>query len=152
MGLRLKAHFSLLLTKERNQMKFCPYCGADLLKEDAAFCAECGKKLSVAEEAPSPAHEADSQHNAKPSKQKTPKKDSRKRKKSKQKKVQEPPLPEIEGEPAEDGYDGYYDDILPPDLDREKEGPDKELIKKIVSLTVAVIFIIGLCVVMMYVL
>ena len=56
-------------------MKFCPYCGADLLKEDAAFCAECGKKLSVAEEAPSPAHEADSQHNAKPSKQKTPKKD-----------------------------------------------------------------------------
>lgn len=72
--------------------------------------------------------------------------------KSKQKKVQEPPLPEIEGEPAEDGYDGYYDDILPPDLDREKEGPDKELIKKIVSLTVAVIFIIGLCVVMMYVL
>ena len=97
-------------------------------------------------------HEADSQHNAKPSKQKTPKKDSRKRKKSKQKKVQEPPLPEIEGEPAEDGYDGYYDDILPPDLDREKEGPDKELIKKIVSLTVAVIFIIGLCVVMMYVL
>ena len=95
---------------------------------------------------------ADSQHNAKPSKQKTPKKDSRKRKKSKQKKVQEPPLPEIEGEPAEDGYDGYYDDILPPDLDREKEGPDKELIKKIVSLTVAVIFIIGLCVVMMYVL
>ena len=132
-------------------MKFCPYCGADLLKEDAAFCAECGKKLSVAEEAPSPAHEADSQHNAKPSKQKTPKKDSRKRKKSKQKKVQEPPLPEIEGEPAEDGYDGYYDDILPPDLDREKEGPDK-LIKKIITLTVAVILIIGLCVVMMYVL
>ena len=63
-----------------------------------------------------------------------------------------PESPEIEGEPAEDGYDGYYDDILPPDLDREKEGPDKELIKKIVSLTVAVIFIIGLCVVMMYVL
>lgn len=133
-------------------MKFCPYCGADLLKEDAAFCAGCGKKLSVAEEAPSPAHEADSQHNAKPSKQKTPKKDSRKRKKSKQKKVQEPPLPEIEGKPVEDGYDGYYDDVLPPDLNREKEGLDKELIKKIVTLTVAVILIIGLCVVMMYVL
>ena len=61
-------------------MKFCPYCGADLLKEDAAFCAECGKKLSVAEEAPSPAHEADSQHDAKPSKQKVSKKDSQKRK------------------------------------------------------------------------
>ena len=135
-------------------MKFCPYCGADLLKENAAFCAECGKKLSVAEEAPSPAHEADSQHDAKPSKQKVSKKDFQKRKTPKQekKKVQEPPPPEIEGEPVEDGYDGYYDDILPPDLDREKEGPDKELIKKIVTLTVAVILIIGLCVVMMYVL
>lgn len=135
-------------------MKFCPYCGADLLKEDAAFCAECGKKLSVAEEAPSPAHEADSQHDAKPSKQKVSKKGSQKRRqpKPKKEKVQKPSLPEIEREPAEDGYDGYYDDILPPDLDREKEGPDKELIKKIITLTVAVILIIGLCVVMMYVL
>ena len=133
---------------------FCPYCGADLLKEDAAFCAECGKKLSVAEEAPSPAHEADSQHDAKPSKQKVSKKGSQKRRqpKPKKEKVQKPSLPEIEGEPVEDGYDGYYDDILPPDLDREKEGPDKELIKKIITLTVAVILIIGLCVVMMYVL
>lgn len=135
-------------------MKFCPYCGADLLKEDAAFCAECGKKLSVAEEAPSPAHEADSQHDAKPSKQKVSKKGSQKRRqpKPKKEKVQKPSLPEIEGEPVEDGYDGYYDDILPPDLDREKECPDKELIKKIITLTVAVILIIGLCVVMMYVL
>ena len=135
-------------------MKFCPYCGADLLKEDAAFCAECGKKLSVAEEAPSPAHEADSQHDAKPSKQKVSKKGSQKRRqpKPKKEKVQKPSLPDIEGEPVEDGYDGYYDDILPPDLDREKEGPDKELIKKIITLTVAVILIIGLCVVMMYVL
>ena len=135
-------------------MKFCPYCGVDLLKKNAAFCAECGKKLSVAEEAPSPVCEADSQHDAKPSKQKVPTKDSKKRRKPKpeKEKVQEPPLPEIEGKPVEDGYDGYYDDVLPPDLNREKEGLDKELIKKIVTLTVAVILIIGLCVVMMYVL
>ena len=108
----------------------------------------------MAEEAPSPAHEADSQHDAKPSKQKVSKKGSQKRRqpKPKKEKVQKPSLPEIEGEPVEDGYDGYYDDILPPDLDREKEGPDKELIKKIITLTVAVILIIGLCVVMMYVL
>ena len=56
------------------------------------------------------------------------------------------------GEPVDDGYDGYYNDVLPPDLDRAKEGMDKELIKKIVALCVAVVFIIGLCVVMMYVL
>lgn len=135
-------------------MKFCPYCGADLLKEDAAFCAECGKQLSAAEEIPSPVPDTSNQHSAQPNEQKAPKKDSKKRKKPKQKKekAREAPLPEIEGEPVDDGYDGYYNDILPPDLDREKEGLDKELIKKIVTLTVAVIFIIGLCVVMMYVL
>ena len=52
----------------------------------------------------------------------------------------------------DDGYDGYYDDVQPPDLDRVKEGLDKELIKKIVALSVGVVFIIALCVVMMYVL
>ena len=55
-------------------------------------------------------------------------------------------------EPVDDGYDGYYNDVLPPDLDREKEGLDKELIKKIVALCVGVVFIIGICIVMMYVL
>ena len=132
-------------------MKFCPYCGADLLKEDAAFCAECGKHLSAAEEVPSQAHEASSQDFAQSREQKAPRKGSKKCKNPKQKK-EEIPLPEIEGEPVDDGYDGYYNDVLPPELDREKEGLDKELIKKISILAVAVIFIIGLCVVMMYVL
>ena len=135
-------------------MKFCPYCGADLLKEDAAFCAECGKQLSAAEEVPSQAHEASSQDFAQSREQKAPRKGSKKRKTPKQKKEKAPgtPLPEIEGEPVDDGYDGYYNDVLPPDLDREKEGLDKELIKKVSALAIAVILIIGLCVVMMYVL
>lgn len=38
-------------------MKYCPYCGADLLKENAAFCMECGKQLSVKEEKPGPEQE-----------------------------------------------------------------------------------------------
>ena len=133
-------------------MKFCPYCGADLLKEDAAFCVECGKQLSSAEQAPvadvpaSPEKQKPAKNKAKQKKEKPPKKKKEKKKKSKE------PIPEIVGEPVDDGYDGYYNDVLPPDLDREKEGLDKELIKKIVALCVAVIFIIGLCVVMMYVL
>ena len=133
-------------------MKFCPYCGADLLKENAAFCVECGKKLSSAEQAPvaeapaSPEKQKPAKKKAKQKKEKPPKKKKEKKKKSKE------PIPEIVGEPVDDGYDGYYNDVLPPDLDREKEGLDKELIKKIVALCVAVIFIIGLCVVMMYVL
>ena len=44
-------------------------------------------------------------------------------------------------------YDGYYDDVIPPDTDRVKEGLDKELVKKIVALSVGVIFIISMCVV-----
>ena len=31
-------------------MKFCPYCGADLLDDNVLFCGQCGKKL--------PPHEA----------------------------------------------------------------------------------------------
>lgn len=38
-------------------MKYCPYCGADLLDDASAFCTECGKTLpsqSEAEEVPAP--------------------------------------------------------------------------------------------------
>ena len=68
------------------------------------------------------------------------------------KKTKEEVLEEIVGEAVDDGYDGYYDDILPPDTDRVKEGLDKELIKKIVALSIGVVFIISMCVVMLYVL
>ena len=26
-------------------MKYCPYCGADLIEDAVSFCAECGKQL-----------------------------------------------------------------------------------------------------------
>lgn len=136
-------------------MKYCPYCGADLLKEDAAFCVECGKQLLVSPEATpendqsakkaGPAASKIAKDTDKKSKEKVPKKGKRKKK-------AEAPIPEIMGEPVDDGYDGYYNDVLPPDLDRVKEGLDKELIKKIVVLGIAVICIIGICVAMMYLL
>ena len=130
-------------------MKYCPYCGADLLKEDAAFCMECGKQLSSAEKTPV------ADEPTLPKKEKAAKKKAKQKKdksaKKKKKKAKEP-LPEIVGVPVDDGYDGYYNDVLPPDLDREKDGLDKELIKKIVALCVGVAFIIGICIVMMYVL
>lgn len=136
-------------------MKYCPYCGAGLLKEDAAFCVECGKRLLVSPEATSendqsvgkagPAASKIAKDTDKKSKDKVSKKEKRKKK-------AEVPIPEIMGEPVDDGYDGYYNDVLPPDLDRVKEGLDKELIKKIVVLGIAVICIIGICVAMMYLL
>lgn len=62
------------------------------------------------------------------------------------------PIMEVVGETVEDGYDGYYDDVLPPDADRIEEGVDKGLIKDIILLCIAVVLIIGLCVAMLYVL
>lgn len=132
-------------------MKYCPFCGADLLKENAAFCMECGKPLSEQEQT------STEEKNAAPIKSKKSKPEKKRKEKKakpakKSKKRKKEPQPEVSEEPVDDGYDGYYNDVLPPDLDREKEGLDKELIKKIVALVVGVVFIIGICIVMMYVL
>lgn len=78
-----------------------------------------------------------------------PKKETRKKKKKATKKAAAPVEADV---PVDDGYDGYYDDVLPPDIDREREGLDKDLLKKIVALGIGVVFIIAMCVVMMYVL
>ena len=132
-------------------MKFCPYCGADLLDSNVLFCSHCGKKL--------PPHEAGLTEplteDMRPASQvpeeetyKGKKKKDRKKKAPKKKPVQ--PLEEIK--PEDDGYDGYYDDVLPPDMDRTREGVDRELVKKIIVLGVSVLLIISLCVVMMYML
>lgn len=129
-------------------MKFCPYCGADLLDSNVLFCAHCGKKL--------PPHEAGiteplTEEMRPEQEEPTPAKPKEDRKKKKKRKIKKVDAPEAQTA-VDDSYDGYYDDVLPPDTDRVKEGLDKELIKKIVLLGIGVVFIIGLCVVMMYVL
>lgn len=129
-------------------MKHCPFCGADILKENAAFCVECGKPLS--EHAQTPTEEKTVVPTK--SKKSKPQKKKNTRQPKKSKKPKKELQPNVSEELVDDGYDGYYDDVLPPDLDREKDGLDKELIKKIVALVVGVVFIIGICIVMMYVL
>ena len=130
-------------------MKFCPYCGANLFDENVLFCSNCGKKL--------PPHEAGITEplteEMRPEPEKTPKVEPSTKKKGRKKKASKKKTAHVvDDPPVDDGYDGYYDDVLPPDTDRVKEGLDKELVKKIVLLGVGVVFIIGLCVVMMYVL
>lgn len=130
-------------------MKFCPYCGADLVDSKVMFCAECGAKL--------PPHEAGRteplKEDMRPTSQDPKEKTYKSKKKPRNKPApQKSPVQHIEESPQDDGYDGYYDDVQPPDLDRTREGVDKELIKKIVILGVSVLLIISLCVVMMYVL
>lgn len=132
-------------------MKYCPYCGINLSREDSAFCTECGKQLSVKENHPifEQTPTSAKTDKAKQSKRKNERKTKTPKEKEKHKVDS---LPEIVGEAVDDGYDGYYNDVLPPDLDWEKDGLDKELIKKIALLCVSVVFIIGVCIVMMYVL
>ena len=60
--------------------------------------------------------------------------------------------PDEETVADQDSYDGYYDDVLPPDLDRIGEGMDKQLIQKIVAVVAAVLLIVSLCVLMLYLL
>lgn len=129
-------------------MKYCTNCGAALEDSTASFCAECGKPLSSA--SGDSVKNAVENKKAKHQEQKKPKKE--KTKKQKKTKKKDEILEEIVGEPVDDGYDGYYDDVIPPDTDRVKEGLDKELIKKIIALSIGVIFIISMCVVMLYVL
>lgn len=132
-------------------MKYCPYCGVNLPKEDSVFCTECGKQLSTKEDQPI-FEQPPTSAKAGKAKQAKRKKEKKTKPLKEKKRRKADPLPEIVGEAVDDGYDGYYNDVLPPDLDREKDGLDQELIKKIVALCISVIFIIGICIVMMYVL
>ena len=130
-------------------MKYCPYCGAGFSDGTVSFCTECGKKLPEEKTFPPEAKEQ-SKKVAKKHKRKKEKKE--KHKKDAKKKKPEKEIPEIMGEAVDDGYDGYYNDVLPPDTDRVKDGLDKELVKKIVALCIGVTVIILMCVALLYIL
>lgn len=49
-----------------------------------------------------------------------------------------------------DGYDGYYEDLLPVDHGKERFETDSAPIKKIIVLAIGVLVVIGLCVLMLY--
>ena len=126
------AGFSTLLWKGCWKMKYCPYCGASLPDSAVSFCPECGKSLpeSTVE---------------KPAKEKK-KKEKLVKTKTRPKKTKKPEPP------AEDGYDGYYDDRLPIDEGHRRDGMDKHIIKKVVALILCLLVVIGTCVAILCVL
>lgn len=130
-------------------MKYCPYCGAGFSDGTVSFCTECGKKLPEEKTVPP---EAKEQSKKVAKKQKRKKEKKEKHKKDAKKKKPEKEIPEVMGEAVDDGYDGYYNDVLPPDIDRVKDGLDKELVKKIVALCIGVTVIILMCVALLYIL
>lgn len=118
-------------------MKYCPYCGADLLGGTVSFCSECGKSIK-----------------GRKTKAKSEKKPPAERKKKTKTKVPKDVVEE--SEPAEapevvdDGYDGYYDDVLPVDDSVERQGLDKQTVKNLIIIIAGVIVAISICVVAMY--
>ncbi len=52
--------------------------------------------------------------------------------------------------PAQDGYDGYYDDRLPSDNHIVRQTIDSELIKRILIILAGVTVIIGGCIALLY--
>lgn len=148
-------------------MKYCPFCGAGVHSGAVSFCSECGKKLPVAgqnaPEAETTAAPVKTRHKRtrrkkpkflkekQPKKERAPKKEKPPKKQKTKKKKPDKKIPEIVGEPVDDGYDGYYDDVLPPDVDRVKDGLDKDLVKQIVVLGVCVTLVIAMCVLLLYV-
>ena len=114
-------------------MKYCPYCGADIPDGAVSFCAECGKALPAKKE--------------KAEKLMPVKKSSAGKKKKHKSSV----LTDAELRKAyNDGYDGYYEDLLPVDHGKERFETDSAPVKKIIILAVGVLVVIGLCVLMLH--
>ena len=49
-----------------------------------------------------------------------------------------------------DGYDGYYEDVIPVDNGGTRQGVDVNLVKKVSALVAGVLFVVGTCVSIMY--
>lgn len=117
-------------------MKYCPYCGADLIDGTVSFCAECGKQL--------PTGKTQEEKSNNRSKNKVT---------SKKKKTVNNAESSVDTETGvDDGYDGYYDDVRPIDEGREQESVDKEIIKKIAVIIAGLFVITVACIALMYVL
>ena len=118
-------------------MKYCPYCGADLVGGTVSFCSECGKSIK-----------------GRKTKAKSEKKPPAERKKKTKTKVPKDAVPETKPEETiesvDDGYDGYYDDVLPVDENVERQGLDKTMVKNLVIIIAGVIVAISICVAAMY--
>lgn len=116
-------------------MKYCPYCGADLIDSTIFFCPECGKPLKKSKD-----------------KLKSSKNENFKKKQAKKQIIsrEHAAFDETQAENVDTSYDGYYDDINPIDASTERQGLDKGMIKNIIIIIVSVLFAISICVAAMY--
>lgn len=122
-------------------MKYCPYCGASLPDGAVSFCPECGNALP-----------GEKKNGVQPDVKKQRPVKKKARAKRRDRKASEP-VSEVTADrapAAEEDYDGYYDDVLPVDAGRQREGIDPSIIKKIAILIIGLVVVIGICIVLMY--
>jgi len=151
-------------------MKYCPYCGAHLFGGAASFCTECGKKLPCDQNLPEPKKKNVSSHSPEhkpPATGRNPlpatrnpngsaarKRAEPKRKKRNPRSRSAERKPELEhtkkSDPRDEGYDGYYDDVLPVDNGHIRDRSNPELIKRVVLIAAGALVIVILSVVLMY--
>jgi len=148
-------------------MKYCPFCGAALLVDSAAsFCVECGNMVKAPHTAgetteadwPTEPRSSSLRSGDDPEgrllrllKADRPPGKKPKRKKPLKKRphaAKQPPMPN----PYDEGYDGYYDDIMPADNGHTRDRLDPELIKRAVLIAAGAFVLIILSVILMYVL
>ena len=142
-------------------MKYCPFCGADLLSPEVSFCAECGKALPVGSSRQTETETALERPSRKDTRPRAPARPRRKPRKNPGSSIEGAPTEKLSSRSGEDAapegalpddYDGYYDDVAPLDTDVVRPGLDREMIKKIVLLVAGALLTIALCVVLMTVL
>lgn len=124
-------------------VKFCPYCGAEILSGAFSFCPSCGESLPLL---PQPAAEK-SPGKPSPKGEKAKKERTRKRKRP-PRKPKQLTSPEVEALDC----DGYYEDVQPIDADRQREGVDTRLILRVALLVAGVALVIGGCVAALFLL
>ncbi len=121
-------------------MKYCQYCGAELPDGAFSFCAMCGNPLK--EDRPV----------QKKNKQGQKKAGVHRKKKNPREQRSKPKVYPKKPKPRDDGYDGYYDDVLPVDDGKVSQGMDRQTVKKIIGLIAGVLIAIIACVALMYML
>lgn len=118
-------------------MKYCPYCGVSLPGDAASFCPSCGKLQR---------------------KRKKPPQSQPKKKQAKRPPTKKPPGPKQVpttqqsvpvSKAPDDGYDGYYNDVLPIDSSELPEQMDPALMKQIIILLAGAATIIVLAIILM---
>lgn len=123
----------LLYRKEYVEMKYCPYCGAAIPDGAVVFCVECGKELPKRLDKPEKANVDKGTPSAK----------------QKQRKKRATADEEYR-RAYNEGYDGYYEDVLPVDYGQERFETDSFPVKKVITVAVGAIVLISLCVLMLY--